>query len=283
MKILTLGCSYTSWKWPTWPDYLRQLTGADVVNLGQKGDSNFIISHKLNYALKNYSWDLVIAMWTGSARESILVDSTNIEAVGRLKNNCDVDIFDKIYANKLGDQMYVNINEVAFDQELLKFFPGHGRLDDHVKSDYNVLLGESMLRLSGLRHYNMFYFDHETRLSALRQHLGHIGNFESFDWLAQWPTCFPWDKEKIGRIDNHPLPLRHFELAENICNTLKLDKQDYTLTLQQAQTLTAKIQTAMAFLESQVSDSNLLELRLKFNGLVAKMPNCRDHKQFIFK
>lgn len=282
MKILTLGCSYTSWKWPTWPDYLRKLTGHEVVNLGQKGDSNFIISHKLNYALKHYKWDIIIPMWSGSARESILVDKTNISAVAKLKNNCDIDIFDKIYANKLGGQMYVNINEVAFDQELLKFFPGNGRSDDHVKSDYNVLLGESMLRLSGLRHYNMFYYDHGTRLSAIKQHLGHISNFESFDWLEQWPSSFPWDKEKIGKIDNHPLPLRHFELAENICDTLKLDKQDYTSTFQQAQTLTAKLQAVMAMLEPQVSDNNLQELRLKFNGLVAKMPGCINHKQFIF-
>lgn len=282
MKILALGCSYTSWKWPTWPDYLRQLTGAEVVNLGQKGDSNFIIAHKLNYALKHYKWDIVIPMWTGSARESILVDSTNIEAVAKLKNNCDVDIFDKIYANKLGDQMYVNINEVAFDQELLKFFPGHGRLDDHVKSNYDVFLGELMLRSSGLRYYNMFYYDHGTRVSALRDKLGHISDFSSFDWLEH-NECFPWDSEKIGKIDNHPLPLRHFELAENICNALQLDKQDYTSTLHQAQLLTAKLQTVMAMLEPQVSDNNLLELRLKFNGLVAKLPGCKNHQTFKFK
>lgn len=283
MKILALGCSYTSWKWPTWPDYLRQLTGHEVVNLGQKGDSNYIIAHKLDYALKNYDWDLVLAMWTGSARDSILVDDSNIETVAKIKNNCDVDIFDRIYANKLGDELYVNINEVSFDQELKKFFPGSGRLDNYVKSDYDVFLGESLLHFSGCRYYNMFYFDHDQRLDAIRARLGHVNEFASFDWLGDEKNIFIYDNEKIGKIDNHPLPSRHFELAEKICDALDLDKQDYNKTHQQAQELTAKIQAVMALLEPKVTQDNLLELRLKFNTVISKLPGCKNHQQFRFK
>ena len=138
MKILTLGCSYTSWKWPTWPDYLQQLLGPEheVVNCGQKGDSNFIIAHKLNYLLKHYHWDKVFVMWTGSTRESLIIDDTNKQKVANLQNCPDLEVWEKIYANKLGDQLYVNINELK--HEFKDFFPAYGTLDHHIKSDYEI-------------------------------------------------------------------------------------------------------------------------------------------------
>lgn len=282
MRILTLGCSYTSWKWPTWPDYLAQLLGPNhtVVNAGHKGDSNFIISHKLAYFLKNYQWDKIIVMWSGSTRESIIVDNTNKVKIAELQN-CDLDIWPKIYANTLGDQMYVNINELRPEYKL--FFPATGTLDHHIKSDYNVFLGEQMLQNAGVEQYNMFYHSHRLRIDSIRQRLGHVGTFDSFNWIDSYPDTFPFETEKIGNIDNHPLPLRHFELAENICNTLKIDKQDYNNIKSQAQNITAKIKTVMDSLESQVTESNKLDLRLKFNTIISKFPGCKDHQQFNLK
>jgi hypothetical protein len=282
MRILALGCSYTSWKWPTWPTYLEQLLGpgVEIVNGGQKGDSNFIIVHKLNYFLKNYQWDKIIVMWTGSTRDSLIVDDTNRAKIAELQH-CDLDIWEQIYANNLGGQLYVNINELRPEYKL--FFPATGTLDHHIKSDYDVFLGLQMLQNSGIEYYNMFYYAHELRKNSIQARLGHIGKFDSFNWIDDYKDTFPFDTSRTGNIDNHPLPSRHFELAEKICDTLNLDKQYYTDIKSQATDITAKIKKIMDPLELQVTEQNKLKLRLQFNNIVARLPGCRDHKQFNLK
>jgi len=284
MKILTLGCSYTSWKWPTWADYLSQLAGSEhqVVNCGQVGDSNFIITHKLSYLLKHYQWDKVLIMWSGGKRQSVLIDHDNQHSVADLQDCSQLDVWQKLYANTLNDQLYVNINELK--PEFKNFFPAYGRTDHHTKSDHSILLGELMLQTAGIDCYNMFYFNHDHRRKDIVNNLGHVTDFRSFNWLDSYPETFPYDTEKIkSDIDNHPLPDKHFELAEKICGTLNLHKHNYNQTLAQAQHITSKISKIKETFRHSVTPETKLQLQLKFNTLISRIPGCRDLIRFNFK
>lgn len=286
MNILTLGCSYTSWYWPTWPNYLQTLAGDQhrVVNVAHKGDSNFIIAHKLAYMLNRDSWDCVLPMWSGSTRRSVLIDSSNINKFTAI-HGCDQDFYTKIYANTLGHQQYVNITEIQSIFNTVN--PLAGLTDSHTRSDYDVFLGVTMLQNAGLRQYNMFYHSHDQRLFSIKQRLAHVGDFSTFDWIHAHPQTFPFDVDKTIsiEIDVHPLPHRHFELAEKICDQLGIDKHNYTQAKAQAQQLTSKILHILDKLQAQVTQDNLAVIQGKYLQLLAMLPECsasHGHQQFQF-
>jgi hypothetical protein len=284
MNILCLGCSYTSWYWPTWPDYLQKLlgTGHQVVNVAHKGDSNFIIAHKLDYCLKNYPWSQIVVMWSGSSRKSLLVDDTNRDKIIQLQGG-DEYFWRKIMVNTIGSTQYINLNELHPENK--PFFPAPGQLDNYVRSDYDVLLGMNMLQKAGVTCYNMFYHAHQQRRTSIESRLSHVADFSSFNWINNYTDTFPFETVMPEYpIDVHPLPIKQFILAEKICNTLGIDKQNYNQTFDQAQNLTDKINKVTQALYPQITPDNQNQIKLKYLDTIKKFPDCnsRGHTPFSF-
>lgn len=70
-KLVTAGCSYTNYMWPTWADFL----GASFdtyINAGKSGGGNRLIYNNLMYLVRNKvinENDLVIVQWSALSRE----------------------------------------------------------------------------------------------------------------------------------------------------------------------------------------------------------------------
>ena len=65
-RLLTGGCSFTDYAWPTWADYLG--TGFDeYINCGQAGSGNSNIAR--NVLSNSQEGDLVVILWSGWNRQ----------------------------------------------------------------------------------------------------------------------------------------------------------------------------------------------------------------------
>jgi hypothetical protein len=93
-KLFTFGCSYTSFHWPTWPDFLRPVYNK-VYNYAHAGAGNtYIFSHfmhAINQNLVNKE-DTVIVQWSGLPREDkIFSGHTTFTTGGLIYNNPSYD------------------------------------------------------------------------------------------------------------------------------------------------------------------------------------------------
>lgn len=72
-RIFALGCSFTSYIWPTWADILyKELDSAKYYNLARAGAGNLLIHCTMVEADQRYKFDegdLVCVMWTTFCRE----------------------------------------------------------------------------------------------------------------------------------------------------------------------------------------------------------------------
>jgi len=73
-RLFTVGCSFTEYFYPTWANILsKSLPNAEFYNLGLSGTSNPFIANRMVEANKKFKFtdtDLVIIMWTTTARET---------------------------------------------------------------------------------------------------------------------------------------------------------------------------------------------------------------------
>ena len=73
-KLITLGCSFTEFSWPTWADWMGTIY-PEYYNLGSGGSGNKYIFHKfcevMNSGVLDKNTDIVI-QWTSCLREDII-------------------------------------------------------------------------------------------------------------------------------------------------------------------------------------------------------------------
>jgi hypothetical protein len=73
-RLFTIGCSFTEYMYPTWANVLsKSMANAEFYNLGLSGTSNPFIANRLvegNLKFKFCETDLVVVMWTTTARET---------------------------------------------------------------------------------------------------------------------------------------------------------------------------------------------------------------------
>lgn len=72
-RLFVFGCSFTSYRWPTWADILSQeIPDVDYYNFGLCGGGNLLMSIRITEANQRYHFtedDLVVVMWTTFCRE----------------------------------------------------------------------------------------------------------------------------------------------------------------------------------------------------------------------
>lgn len=72
-RFFVFGCSFTSYKWPTWADILaHEMPQAKFYNLGLMGGGNLFISSSIAEANQKFRFnedDLIVVMWTTMCRE----------------------------------------------------------------------------------------------------------------------------------------------------------------------------------------------------------------------
>ena len=74
--ILTAGCSFTIYKWPTWANFISWFEPEHrIINLGAAGSSNETIQRSLYTGVnKSKSVDKAFVMWSGTNRYEIVHD-----------------------------------------------------------------------------------------------------------------------------------------------------------------------------------------------------------------
>ena len=77
-RLVTLGCSFTRYRWATWADLLAQdMPNAEYTNLGKCGAGNSYIQTMLSQAKRKMSLankDLVVICWSTFYREDKWID-----------------------------------------------------------------------------------------------------------------------------------------------------------------------------------------------------------------
>ena len=78
MRLLTFGCSFTDYAWPTWADIMAADLGCDYENWAIGGGGNQQIARRLMYRLAEQSLqpdDWIMVQWTSLSREDRYIGS----------------------------------------------------------------------------------------------------------------------------------------------------------------------------------------------------------------
>lgn len=72
MKLITFGCSFTDYSWPTWADIIAYDLDCEYENWAIGGAGNQQIARRIMYRDQQFGWqpdDLVIVQWSSITRE----------------------------------------------------------------------------------------------------------------------------------------------------------------------------------------------------------------------
>ena len=72
MKLITFGCSFTDYSWPTWADIIALDLDCEYENWAIGGGGNQQIARRILYRDQEFGWkdtDLIMVQWTSITRE----------------------------------------------------------------------------------------------------------------------------------------------------------------------------------------------------------------------
>ena len=128
-RLFTFGCSFTSYRWPTWADILAsEMPGVDYYNFGHCGAGNMLIQCKISEANVRYKFDendLIIVMWTTMCREDHFVRGHWLHT-GNIFTQGD---YDDAFVHKFADTTGYLVRDMALitmATEFLKKLPSKG-------------------------------------------------------------------------------------------------------------------------------------------------------------
>jgi hypothetical protein len=78
MRLITFGCSFTDYSWPTWADIIARDLGCEYENWAVGGGGNQQIARRILYRDQQFGWqpdDLVMVQWTSITREDRFVQN----------------------------------------------------------------------------------------------------------------------------------------------------------------------------------------------------------------
>ena len=216
--ILTAGCSFTKYKWPTWANFISWFEPEHrIINLGAAGSSNETIQRSLYTGInKSKSVDKAFVMWSGTNRYEI--------------------VHDKIDENLKKDET-VTYSRWNPDFEWNIFYGGHYFKDKH---EYNIRWFQNE-RQNDVRmppHNAPEHFQGRRRPIPHRENNPYVTAF--WKW---WPTLYKnlkhfrmtggepmMDKNtyKVFQyIIDHPKDDLHLNVTSNMCPPDKKLKEKY--------------------------------------------------------
>ena len=117
--IKTYGCSFTQYRWQTWPNFLKIFSKQTVENFGIPGASNEIICRTICKTAKKD--DIIVVMWSGFDRvHSDIFYRKNKFCEG--KYNIRSDRKDNDYAYSL-EQLYDRLSHKRIGKEIKDTHP----------------------------------------------------------------------------------------------------------------------------------------------------------------
>tara|TARA_Y100000992_G_scaffold282014_1_gene230188 strand:+ start:1647 stop:2414 length:768 start_codon:yes stop_codon:yes gene_type:complete len=210
-RLFTFGCSFTSWKWPTWNDYIG-LNFDEYYSLGCGGADNKNILYRLLQADRKYKFtsnDCVMVMFTSFNRLSYIDKHHYIHNIG--------DIVDhNVKAHPMGKNY--NFATAVYDSYIA------------IQSIKSILDSKNVKYefLQSMKH-NFYNDDFEAR-GEIKKPLDYCLNLFKYPVMENW-CCENYDfmKEKViwkddGNEDGHPPMKHHFDYVKEFFPQYITDK-----------------------------------------------------------
>jgi len=115
-RLFAFGCSFTSWRWPTWADILGQEFDY-YENWGKPGAGNHYIFNSLNECITNNTLgpgDTVVIMWTNIMREDRYVNNAWLVSGNMITNAFGIDLYTESYIKNYMDERGALIRDLAY-------------------------------------------------------------------------------------------------------------------------------------------------------------------------
>lgn len=211
-RFFAFGCSYTSYSWPTWADFISQSSLFDeAYNFGVIGAGNQLILTRLVNAHRVFKFtadDTVIVCWSTVNRED------------RIKNRAWVaggNVFNHFYYDESFLDKYWDFND-ALVKTTTSIFTGHELLSKlGTKFHFTSMLGTTMM-FDEYKNNELTNYDPEV-LEYTQGIVDDAGFLEGIDErFVNGTSVFKMTRSlvklpSIGKqkYDHHPSPYNHLE------------------------------------------------------------------------
>lgn len=225
-RIFIFGCSFTSFRWPTWADICRYCTDKPFYNYGQMGIGNVAIMHKMIEADLRHKFtdkDMIITQWSTWTREDRYTDSWS-------GGGCV--FFNPLYGEEFSNKWWNWNNDIMknstaiiaankmFDIDYQFTFYQIPNNPDFDKETGDVNLEMQKFYRDAIPDMDTFPIEHNTNFDG-KCHDGH-GDVNShlhfFNWHIKDRLGFEIDAKTEARLKN---------LHKEISSNLNIKRQDY--------------------------------------------------------
>ena len=211
-RLFTFGCSFTSWKWPTWNDYIG-LNFDEYYSLGCGGADNKNILYRLLQADKKYKFtsdDTIMIMFTSFNRMAYVGEKDFwIHNIGDLVDH-------NVKAHPIGKNY--NFATAVYDSCIA------------IQSIESILKSKNIKYkfLQSMKHD--FYNDDFKMSGDVKEDLDYCLGLFKYPVMENW--CYEnydFMKEKViwkdeGNQDGHPTMKHHFDFVEEFFPQYITDK-----------------------------------------------------------
>lgn len=217
-SLVTFGCSFTGYCWPTWADWLSVYYG-DFLNVAVPGSGNRAIYHKLVKYLNSkvdFSKEQIIIQWSSCVREDKYLkgDDLTYLSCGNITNT---PYYTKEYISNhfsFQQELVETTNYIYSAKKLLELynikylmtFMLDPRIGPHLGEpgfniNYEYLSRSSILKLKPTFERLSSYVDNTFLKSCITLH-----QLDSVEKVYSYS-----DENGIPQVDTHPGPLQHYK------------------------------------------------------------------------
>ena len=214
-RLLTFGCSFTQYSWPTWADILAK-EFEEFCNWGCSGGGNQFIFHSIVESFHRDQinvHDTVIIMWSNIMREDRYIK-------GRWKTPGN------IYTQKVYDNHFIN-SYIDIRGNYLRDCGLIFAADQILHNQGCKVVHLSMVPLTNYNQYDLTVTE-QTDIEILYQSTLNKIRPSVFETLFN----FDWSSRPRVNNDPHPTPAEHMEIIDRLLPEFELSNETRTFALE---------------------------------------------------
>lgn len=203
-RFFAFGCSMTSYGWPTWADIIAQEIPQSY-NYAQSGGGNLFISCQVTEANLRHKFtdsDLIIVMWSSTAREDRYINGNWLTPGNIYTQNYYDDNFVNKFADELG-YFLRDINLITLTKIFLDASPAEYFMLNMSPLTINCKNTASINKYNAIKEMYSETFDNI------------LPDILTLELKGTWPQ-HPISKQGGQLADYHPSPIQHFGYLQKL-------------------------------------------------------------------